>query len=346
MMSKPQASPSAVVRPTGRGAFLSTLRNIVTGAFALVLIALGFVRRAKRQALRPGIITAVYFHNPNGSLFDFCVRWLMHNGFHFVSAETVAAALYEGRRVPPGAIWLSFDDGYRSTLDNVMPVVKQLNIPVTMFPVTQAVETGVFWFRAARLVSRAFAERLWGMQSAERLRSILPLLHTYMGVSQSLSASDLKELAASGLVTFGSHMATHPDMRTCSDAELDTELQSSRDLLHTWTGGRIDVFSYPRGNYDTRCLGAVRRAGFRLAVTTEVGFIDRFSHPLRLSRFAVADNISRAEAVCCMVGVWLPFITKLKRLARSATAFVTPTSSPLPQKGQPFQNATTDTATR
>src|SRR6476469_5208486 len=109
------------------------LRNVLCRALALVIIASGRPRRAKRQAFDRNVLTSIYFHNPNERLFAKCTRWLKKNGYHFVSANEVMDFLHEGKELPRGAVWLSFDDGFRRLLDTVIPTVKKERIPITVF---------------------------------------------------------------------------------------------------------------------------------------------------------------------------------------------------------------------
>ncbi len=49
-------------------------------------------------------------------------------------------------------------------------------------------------------------------------------------------------------------------------------------------------FAYPYGGYDEAAIGAVREAGFSIAVTTEQRWVEPGTNPLTLPRYRVLDR--------------------------------------------------------
>lgn len=91
----------------------------------------------------------------------------------------------------------------------------------------------------------------------------------------------------------GAHSVTHPDLRTCGDAELDHEVGGARALLEARLGGRIASFSYPYGRHDARVRNAATRAGYQLACTSRYG-VNRTSGPsfdVRRTEVAGTDEL-------------------------------------------------------
>jgi len=103
-----------------------------------------------------------------------------------------------------------------------------------------------------------------------------------------VSRSELLELADAG-IAIGAHTRTHPDLRTCSDSELEYEIAGARADLEDLLGVSIYSFAYPGGLHDDHVVAAVSRAGFRSAVTTRPGWLKRASDPLRIRRGFVED---------------------------------------------------------
>src|SRR6185437_10012396 len=97
------------------------------------MIASGRVRRAKKRILSSDAVTAIYFHNPNKRLFARCVHWLTKSGYTFISHDELIRILQRRIEPPIGAVWLSFDDGFKELLDTVVPLVRQDHVPVTLF---------------------------------------------------------------------------------------------------------------------------------------------------------------------------------------------------------------------
>ena len=57
-----------------------------------------------------------------------------------VSFASLIDALCEGRRLPPDAVAITFDDGYRDNYEVVYPLLKKYETPATMFVVTGFVD--------------------------------------------------------------------------------------------------------------------------------------------------------------------------------------------------------------
>src|SRR2546429_7676160 len=83
------------------------IRNLKCGMLGAVLIACGRVRRARKRALGPRVVTALYFHKPGAKLFLGCVRWLTKHGYTFISVGELIAFLDRRGLLPSGGVWLS-----------------------------------------------------------------------------------------------------------------------------------------------------------------------------------------------------------------------------------------------
>jgi peptidoglycan/xylan/chitin deacetylase (PgdA/CDA1 family) len=103
-----------------------------------------------------------------------------------------------------------------------------------------------------------------------------------------VSRSELVALAEAG-IAIGGHTRSHPDLRTCTESELDYEIAGGRAELEDLLGVPIDSFAYPGGLHDDKVVAAVSRAGFRSAVTTSPGWLKRGSDPLRIRRGFVEE---------------------------------------------------------
>ncbi len=58
--------------------------------------------------------------------------WLKNNGYHFVSMDDVLADRAGQRALPPKAVLLTFDDGYRSVYTHVFPLLKMYRAPAVI----------------------------------------------------------------------------------------------------------------------------------------------------------------------------------------------------------------------
>ena len=107
------------------------------------------------------------------------------------------------------------------------------------------------------------------------------------------SWAEIDEMAASGLISMGSHTASHVILGRCSDERTATELSTSRDVIQDRTGRSCRLFCYPNGkpgNFTARTGELVRQAGYRCALTTVEGMNDHTSNLFELKRLPILEH--------------------------------------------------------
>jgi peptidoglycan/xylan/chitin deacetylase (PgdA/CDA1 family) len=132
-----------------------------------------------------------------------------------------------------------------------------------------------------------------------------------------ISWDDVRRTAKLG-ATFGAHTVSHPILSLETDEACRWEIEESYRRLRQETDACVPVFCYPNGEaraYGQREVEAVRRAGFRAALTTAPDYV---SHHVRLQgasgrfalpRFPYPDD--RPHIVHTVSG-----LLRLKRLVR------------------------------
>lgn len=162
------------------------------------------------------------------------VEWLASGRVRVVELATLL-------RLPPAsdAVAVTFDDGFRNFVTRAWPLLRELELPVTLFVVTAHV--GGF--------------NDWGPPAERKRIPRLPLLDWRR----------LGKLAEEG-VELGSHTVSHPDLSKLSPREVERELARSAERIEAETGHRPRCFAYPYG----RAENAERsvRQTYRLACTT------------------------------------------------------------------------------
>jgi peptidoglycan/xylan/chitin deacetylase (PgdA/CDA1 family) len=91
-----------------------------------------------------------------------------------------------------------------------------------------------------------------------------------VGTPASLSWPAVRALRDDGM-TIGSHGLAHRDWRTLTDAELEDEVTSARELLEDGLGHAVRLAACPFGAYDRRVLRRLRRAGYERVFTSDGG---------------------------------------------------------------------------
>lgn len=168
--------------------------------------------------------------------------------------------LDEGPPEGPDPVVVTFDDGTADFVDNALPVLERWRVPATLYVATHFVDEGVSFPRDGT----------------------------------PLSWSGLREVAASGLVTVGSHTHSHRLLDRTPDAEVDEELERSVELIGEHVGVEAAHFAYPKAVPPSPYAEAAVRSRFESAAlagagANRYGATDRY----RLSRapVQVSDGI-------------------------------------------------------
>jgi peptidoglycan/xylan/chitin deacetylase (PgdA/CDA1 family) len=155
------------------------------------------------------------------------------------------ATFTEAVTAPPAGrtVIVTFDDAYRSVLDAAYPILRSLELPGTVFAVTDFAERGgrMSWPGIAHWADGRHAPELEGMTWPQ-----------------------LDALASDGWEV-GSHTCTHPRLTELDDTALIAELRRSRDACERRLGRPCRSLAYPYGAVDPRVVEAARAAGYEAA---------------------------------------------------------------------------------
>ena len=164
------------------------------------------------------------------------VRWLLRLGFR---PETFTGALLAPRHEKAFAV--TFDDAYRSVLEQAAPVLDRLGVAATLFVPT-------------------------GWVGTEHRRAAWPEMEQWQrpGHERELELMDwdeIRALAERGW-EIGAHSRTHPRLTQLEDGPLQAELVGSRMAVETELGRPCPSIAYPYGDVDARVAQAAEAAGF------------------------------------------------------------------------------------
>jgi peptidoglycan/xylan/chitin deacetylase (PgdA/CDA1 family) len=116
-----------------------------------------------------------------------------------------------------------------------------------------------------------------------------------LSVAGGITKSQVRRLMEAGW-EIDAHTITHPDLTTLDATALRREVSGSRTVLRRDFHAPVDNFAYPAGRHDAAAEAAVRAAGFRTAVTTELGLAHMDGNPTTLPRVRV-NGTDSASAV-------------------------------------------------
>lgn len=158
----------------------------------------------------------------------------------------VVGADFPGTSALPGRRYsaLTFDDGFESFAQNVLPVLQEKEIPATVFVATRFIGGTPGWTSDRR--PRGPVERLLG-------------------------EDEIKALAEEGLAVVGSHSVSHRRLSRAvlSAEEIWFELVESKRHLETMLGREVAMFALPYGAFDEEVLRAAKEAGYHRVFLSE-----------------------------------------------------------------------------
>ncbi len=157
-------------------------------------------------------------------------------------------------RETPGAVALTFDDGYRNFLESAAPVLAEHAFPATVFAVSDYCGRDNGWPTQPAFVPR------------------LPLM----------GWRELERVVAQG-ISVGAHSVTHPFLTRLTTEEIRVELSDCRQEIEAKLGVIADTLVYPYGDSDARVRQVAAKV-FRLACGTRLDFLSPAADPFDLPR--------------------------------------------------------------
>jgi peptidoglycan/xylan/chitin deacetylase (PgdA/CDA1 family) len=157
-----------------------------------------------------------------------------------------------GSEVRGRYVCVTFDDGYLDNLENAVPVLRELEIPATIFVPTTVID---------------------GHASYDWFEDPPP----------ALSWEQIDSLVGEGLVDVQAHSRTHRRLPALADDEARQEIVGAKLDLERHVPYPVTSFCFPAGLYGAREVALVREAGYRAGLTTDPG-VNRGDAPLETLR--------------------------------------------------------------
>ncbi|HZA39249.1 MAG TPA: polysaccharide deacetylase family protein [Actinomycetota bacterium] len=212
----------------------------------------------------------------------------LHRHYQVVAVDELAAGT-----APPNAAVITFDDGYRSVLEHAAPLLEARGMPATVYLVTHVVDNDdLVWVNelnwllvthpaetapivteqlglplatpsdevVAAVLQRyepALVQRLltamWAAVPSSR-NEVLATLELY------LRWDEIRDMEGRRF-SFGSHSATHPNLRGLEPADVAREVDTSVETMVRELGS-CGSFAYPFGFTEERITAALQSRNF------------------------------------------------------------------------------------
>jgi peptidoglycan/xylan/chitin deacetylase (PgdA/CDA1 family) len=224
------------------------------------------------------------------------INWLQKH-FNIVPLAEIVRMRKAGKRDHGKMIALTFDDGFQSYYDFLIPYLEENKIPATFFITTGHLLNGeLAWFSYLNalcferifekialdgqeydLASEKASRATWKTLLSHIKRSKSP--HTFLSEFSKkypipseiknnylgFSKDQIAFIGRSKVLEVGGHTVFHPFLNTASDQLQIFEINENKRMLEDCINSKVRFFAYPSGAYDTTTIRFLKEAGFEAA---------------------------------------------------------------------------------
>ena len=252
--------------------------------------------------------------------------------FNPIAIEDVAQFAKSGRKLPPRAVAITFDDGFADNYEVALPILNRYGIPASFYIMVEAVENGTLpWYCRLRYAFNVANVPGWKDQRNGRTyrldvpeeRKAAQSLSWDTGacltgntqlafvrkVEQELEVEPVK--APHGFMmtwdqvrglrkaghTVGGHTLSHPNVAQVTPSEARLEIMECKKRLEEKMGGPVEHFSYPHPalnpHWSSQTLEITKEAGFKSAALTTYGPVRAGDDPHALKRMYTPPDLEQ-----------------------------------------------------
>lgn len=219
-----------------------------------------------------------------------------------------AIQLAQQGQLPPKAVAITFDDGYKSHLTVAFPILKKYDLTATFFISSNHTSSKLMWndqlylaimrseveeiyadeFELGRITIKTKADKisafnklvqLFKYQTLTQRHQLLDRLCNKLKSSDKtytddlmLDESEIKYLSDNGM-TIGSHTLDHPILALEERNIALHQLSEDKARLEMITGKEIELFAFPNGkpgyDYNKETIDLIKQTGYKFSFTTQ-----------------------------------------------------------------------------
>lgn len=284
-------------------------------------------------------------------LFRKRISYLKRNGYPILPLRDALDAL-AADRLPPCSTVITMDDGWRGVYTIGLPIIQEMQIPVTVYVATEYVQNRIpvytvtasylFWRSTARRITlprgigtynlecegeeaEEAAQKFGaGLPPGERLAFLRELAEALevsfeeigrQHLFEVMDEQQLRGLAAAGVdIQLHSHRHQWP----LYDREMvESEIAENRRFLQRAVSRPLEHFCYPSGVYGLHQAEWLKELGVKSATTIDPGL--NYSHTSRFALRRLVDGgpVSEIEFAAEMTG-FMELVRLLRRRLRAA----------------------------
>jgi len=232
-------------------------------------------------------IHAYYRTTTSPKAFAAQMEYLHLNGYQSCAPAQAVNLLHSDTGKITKRVVITFDDGYRDFYQEAFPVLNRFGLTATVYLPTVYVGEHPLSFTGR----------------------------------DCLTWSEVRELQKYG-ISFGSHTATHPQLRYLDERAIEDEIMSSKNEIEEKTGRAVDSFAYPYAfpqietDFKKLLRDSLCRADYSNGVCTTVGRAGRGSDPFFMERLPVNSCDDSALFSAKLLGAY-DWLAKPQRFTQS-----------------------------
>ncbi|MAL79070.1 MAG: chitin deacetylase [Sneathiella sp.] len=175
---------------------------------------------------------------------------LKNGPYTVLPLNEIVDRLESGEALPDRTVALTMDDAYLSVYEIAWPLLKEANLPFTVFVAVEGVD-----------------RQLPGIMNWDQLR----------------------ELRDAG-VHIGHHTYSHSHLPTMNAEEIEADINRASERYQAELGFVPAIFAYPYGEYGNDVKSVIRQLGFKAAFGQQSGVAFSGHDRLELPRFTMSEN--------------------------------------------------------
>jgi peptidoglycan/xylan/chitin deacetylase (PgdA/CDA1 family) len=189
------------------------------------------------------------------------MKWLKDNGYTVIPLRTLVNYLRgEGPAPAPKSVVIVADDGHKSVYSDMLPIVRQYKMPVTLF--------------------------------------LYPSLISNKHVHYGMTWEQLKELQQTGLFDMQGHTFWHPNFKKdkkkmkpeAYKKDVEMQLVKSKKVLEKHLGTKVDLLAWPFGIYDDYLMQQAKKAGYVAAFSIERHLASKSDNLMAVPRYLMQNG--------------------------------------------------------
>jgi peptidoglycan/xylan/chitin deacetylase (PgdA/CDA1 family) len=213
---------------------------------------------------------------------------LLARGFECWPLTRLIEAHRESLAIPSNAFAITFDDGYENNYLHAWPILRELNLPGTIFVATKYLDT-----------DRPFPFDSWSAAGSSRVPA---------SAWRPLSTKQCEEMLGAGLIEIGAHTHSH-ERFLGRRAEFCIDMRLCLDVLRDRFGIERATFAFPYGDKNAELVEAARQLDVACSLNTRERRVRPGDDEYEWGRFFAGRNDTPSVLAAKLSG-WYTTITK------------------------------------